>query len=509
MTTSTDSIPVTLTRKDFVSDQEVRWCPGCGDYAILAQMQKVMPELGIPKEDIVFISGIGCSSRFPYYMDTYGIHSIHGRAPTLATGLAVANPDLSIWVITGDGDGLSIGGNHLLHACRRNVNLNIILFNNRIYGLTKGQYSPTSRQGHRSKSSPMGSLEQPLNPLSIALSAEATFVARTVDSNVRHLADILSQAAAHKGTSFVEVYQNCVIFNPSEWDDISDRKIRDDNLLFLEHGQPLVFGKDKDKGIALKNGFIPEVVNLGNGTKEEDLLVHDAHTDSSHLAYLLSRVEHPSLMGVFRNVQRQTYTEGLMGQVEEAQAKKGKGDLNKLYRAADLWDVTATTSVESKVAGTLSLELDEEYVDELDRNREEPSKMQDHLDNAEISVLNPKVPITVEQRTSLANSIRIMTSHNIGCLLVTDEDGRLVGVFTERDVLNRVACQVEDLTHAHIVDYMTPEPFALKVDMPIKHALHLMSVHEFRHLPLVDNDFKPEGVISFRDVVHHLKERLN
>jgi len=387
--------------------------------------------------------------------------------------------------------------------------LNIILFNNRIYGLTKGQYSPTSRQGHKSKSSPMGSIEQPLNPLSVALSAEATFVARSIDSNVRHLAATLAEAAAHKGTSFVEVYQNCVIFNPTEWDYISDRKVRDDNLLFLEHGKPLVFGKNKDKGIALRNGFIPEVVDLGNGAKKADLLVHDAHTDASDLAYLLSRVEHPSILGVFRNVQRPTYTEGLMGQVAEAQAKRGKGDLNKLYRSADLWDVTSTKTVESKVAGTLSLELDEEYVDELDRTREALNEMQDHLDNAEISILEPKAPIMVEQQTSLANSIRLMTSHNIGCLLVTDEDGRLVGVFTERDVLNRVACQVEDLTRADIVDYMTKEPFALTVNMPIKHALHLMSMHEFRHLPLVDDDFKPEGVISFRDVVRHLKERLN
>jgi CBS domain-containing protein len=213
-------------------------------------------------------------------------------------------------------------------------------------------------------------------------------------------------------------------------------------------------------------------------------------------------------MGVFRNVQRPTYTDGMLRQVEEAQARKGKGDLNQLYRSADLWEVGQTEVIESNVAGTISMELDEEYVDELDRNREEPTEMQDHLDNALISVLNPNVPITVEEHTSLANSIRLMKSHNIGCLLVTDENGRLTGVFTERDVLNRVACQVEDLTHAQVVDFMTPEPFALKQDMPIKHALHLMSVHEFRHLPLVDDDFKPEGVISFRDVVHHLKERL-
>jgi CBS domain-containing protein len=271
----------------------------------------------------------------------------------------------------------------------------------------------------------------------------------------------------------------------------------------------LIFGKDRDKGITLRNGFIPEVVELGNGTREEDLLKHDAHTDSSHLAYLLSRVEHPAIMGVFRDVQYPTYTEMLMGQVADAQAKRGPGDLNKLYRAADLWEVKESESVRTKVAGTLSLELDEEYVDELDKEREEPSEMQDHLDNALISILQPKTPILVEKQTSLANSIRLMTNHNIGCLLVVDENGRLVGVFTERDVLNRVACQVEDLTHAHISDFMTPEPFALQADMPIKHALHLMSDHGFRHLPLVDDDFKPDGVISFRDVVRHLKERLS
>jgi 2-oxoglutarate ferredoxin oxidoreductase subunit beta len=255
-------------------------------------------------------------------MNTYGIHSIHGRAPTLATGLAIANPELSVWVITGDGDGLSIGGNHLLHACRRNINLNIILFNNRIYGLTKGQYSPTSRQGHKTKSSPMGSIEQPINPLSLALSAEATFVARTIDSNVKHLADILTRAASHDGISFVEVYQNCLIFNPNEWTDLSSRKTRDENMLFLESGQPMLFGKNRDKGIRLENGLNPEVVQLGNGVTEEDLLVHDAHADTPYLAYLLSRLEHPEPMGVFREIRKTTYSDALFGQVAEARAKK-------------------------------------------------------------------------------------------------------------------------------------------------------------------------------------------
>lgn len=335
----TTTIPVALKKKDFVSDQTVRWCPGCGDYAILAQMQKVLPEIGVPKEDIVFISGIGCSSRFPYYMNTYGMHSIHGRAPTIASGLAVANPDLSIWVVTGDGDGLSIGGNHLIHAIRRNVNINILLFNNRIYGLTKGQYSPTSRQGTKTKSSPMGSIEQPLNPLSLALAAKATFVARTMDVDVKHLGEVLKQAAEHKGTSFIEIYQNCIIFNPNEWAGIDDRKTRSDHVVYLEDGKPLLFGKDNNKGIRL-NGFKPEVVELGGEYSVDDLIVHDE--SSQELAYILAGMEHPNYpppMGVIRNVVKQDYTTGLMEQVEAAKTQKGEGNLAALYSAGETWTV--------------------------------------------------------------------------------------------------------------------------------------------------------------------------
>src|SRR5579884_3298629 len=263
---STMTVLNMLTPKDLASDQEVRWCPGCGDYSILAQMKKAMAPLGIPREKMVIISGIGCSSRFPYYVNTYGFHSIHGRAPTLATGLKACRPDLQVWVITGDGDGLSIGGNHLLHAIRRNMDLKIVLFNNEIYGLTKGQYSPTSRVGTRTKSSPLGSIDTPLRPISLALGADATFVARTLDVDINHLTETLKRAAAHKGTAFVEVYQNCKIFNDGVFEYATDKSVKADHAVYLEHGKPLVFGKDRDKGIRLNpRNFELEVAELGKG----------------------------------------------------------------------------------------------------------------------------------------------------------------------------------------------------------------------------------------------------
>ncbi|NKB67212.1 MAG: 2-oxoacid:ferredoxin oxidoreductase subunit beta [Candidatus Latescibacteria bacterium] len=330
-----------LTRKDFVSDQDVRWCPGCGDYAILAQMQKILPDVGVPRENIVFVSGIGCSSRFPYYMNTYGVHSIHGRAPTIATGLKATNPDLSVWVITGDGDGLSIGGNHLIHCLRRNVDLKIILFNNRVYGLTKGQYSPTSGTGYKSKSTPQGSIDYPLNPIAVALGAEATFVARAQDNNIKHLSQVLHQAAQHKGTAFVEIFQNCPVFNRGAWEHTTDANTRDDHILFLEDGKPLIFGKDSDRGLRL-NGLQPEVVQLGNGIGEDDLLVHRADDPNSSYAYLLGRLEPPDFpvpFGLLRQVQKPTYDEMLTDQVEEATQTRGDGDLTALFRGGDTWVV--------------------------------------------------------------------------------------------------------------------------------------------------------------------------
>ncbi|CUS03434.2 Putative 2-oxoglutarate:ferredoxin oxidoreductase, beta subunit [Candidatus Promineifilum breve] len=505
---TTDTIPMpTLSRQDFVSDQTVRWCPGCGDYAILATIQKALPELGIPRENIVFISGIGCSSRFPYYMNTYGIHSIHGRAPTLATGLAIANPDLSIWVVTGDGDGLSIGGNHLLHALRRNVNLNIILFNNRIYGLTKGQYSPTSRVGAKTGSSPMGTFEHPINPIGLALAAEATFVGRSIDAHTQHLGEVLLQAARHHGSSFVEVYQNCVIFNPTEWEGLDDRRTRDDNILYLEHGKPMIFGKNRDRGIRL-NGFTPEIVMLGDGVTEADLVVHD--TESTELGFILSNMEFPTPMGVFRSVsEHPTYTDSLMAQIAEAQAKRGRGNLDELYRAADLWTVVPqepNEPIESHISGRMAEELDDEYIDRLQGTGMPTPKtnVQDRLVEHTVSSLAAHAPVEVDAHTSLAKAIRQMNSHNIGCVMVTDENARLIGIFTERDVLMRVAGLVNDLSAATVEGFMTPEPVAVGPDTPIAHALHLMAVHGFRHLPLVDDGHRPVGLISFRDVVHHL-----
>jgi len=319
----------------------VRWCPGCGDYGILASMKKVLSTLGIPREKLVFISGIGCSSRFPYYLNTYGIHSIHGRAPAVATGLKVVRPDLSVWVITGDGDGLSIGGNHLLHAMRRNLDVNIILFNNRIYGLTKGQYSPTSPLGTVTKSTPMGSIANPLHILSVAIGCEATFVARTVDVHTKHLAMVLQRAAEHRGTSFVEVYQNCVVFADGAFGYATDRETRSDTTLELEHGKPLVFGKNREKGIRL-NGLEPEVVTLGNGVTEADLLVHDERAPQPSLAYLLSRMHNPQFpepIGVFRAVDRPKYDEQLNAQVQKAIESQGPGDLDELFRSGETWTV--------------------------------------------------------------------------------------------------------------------------------------------------------------------------
>ncbi len=331
----------TLTPKDLSSDQDVRWCPGCGDYSILAQMKKALAGLGIPREKFVFISGIGCSSRFPYYMNTYGFHTIHGRAPTFATGLKIARPDLSVWVITGDGDGLSIGGNHLIHAIRRNVDIKIILFNNEIYGLTKGQYSPTSRIGTRTKSSPQGSVENPLRPISIAIGAEATFVARTLDVDVNHLTDTLRRAAFHKGAAFVEIYQNCKIFNDAVFEYATDKSIKADNTLYLEHGKPLVFGKDRNKGIRLR-GLDPEVVTLGNGFAVDDLLIHDEKAEEPSLAYLLSRMVYPRFpecFGVFRAVERPTYESLINKQVEDVIRSKGPGKLEELFASDDVWVV--------------------------------------------------------------------------------------------------------------------------------------------------------------------------
>jgi 2-oxoglutarate ferredoxin oxidoreductase subunit beta len=335
------SLPV-YKKKDFQSDQDVRWCPGCGDYAILSAVQSVFPELGVPREKFVVVSGIGCSSRFPYYMNTFGFHGIHGRAHAIATGIKIAQPELEVWVATGDGDSLSIGGNHTIHMLRRNVGIKVLLFNNRIYGLTKGQYSPTSELGKRAKSTPYGSLDRPFNPLSLALGVEATFVARSVDIFQPHLKGVLKRAAAHSGSAFIEVLQNCNIFNDGAWEGLTDKGLRDDHTIALEHGKPLVFGKSRDKGICRK-GLELEVVTLGGGVSEEDLLVHNEHNPNPAYAFLLSRMDaepgFPTPIGVLRSVEAPRYELEITEQLRRVTEKKGEGDLEALLHAGDTWEV--------------------------------------------------------------------------------------------------------------------------------------------------------------------------
>jgi 2-oxoglutarate ferredoxin oxidoreductase subunit beta len=337
------------TGKEFTSDQEVRWCPGCGDYAVLKAVQSFLPDLGLRRENIVFVSGIGCSSRFPYYLDTFGMHSIHGRAPAIATGIATAREDLSVWVVTGDGDALSIGGNHLIHAMRRNVNLKILLFNNRIYGLTKGQYSPTSEPGKVTKSTPAGSVDHPFNPVSLALGAESTFVARTVDSDRKHLTSVLSAAAAHRGTALVEIYQNCPIFNDGAFDAIKQPDTKADAIIPLVQGEPIRFGVEGAKGIVRSASGGVEVVQVApakGGVAESDLLVHDAHADDPSTAFALSRltdagVLHQSPIGIFRQVQRPTYDDQARDQITTASASQGdkRQALASLISGGDTWTV--------------------------------------------------------------------------------------------------------------------------------------------------------------------------
>jgi 2-oxoglutarate ferredoxin oxidoreductase subunit beta len=333
-------IEIKYTPKDFATDQDVRWCPGCGDYAVLAAVRKALPELETKREDYVFVSGIGCAARFPYYMNTYGMHSIHGRAPAFATGIKLANPELQVWIVSGDGDLLSIGGNHTIHAMRRNIDLNIILLNNRIYGLTKGQYSPTSEFGKRTKSTPLGSVDYPINPLNMAVAAGATFIARCVDKEVNQLSDIMKRAAEHKGLSFIEVLQDCNVFNHQAWAHASEKNLRDDATIQLEHGQPLIFGGDREKGLISRNGQL-ETVELSSGISEEELLVHDEQDRGK--AYLLAQLAHPEApepLGIlYCNENRDTYERLVHAQMEEARSRAGKPDLMALLTDTETWRI--------------------------------------------------------------------------------------------------------------------------------------------------------------------------
>ena len=486
------------SRKDYSSDQEVRWCPGCGDYSILAQMQKVLPELGIARENFVFISGIGCSSRFPYYMDTYGIHSIHGRAPTLASGLKIARPDLHVFIISGDGDGFSIGGNHLLHVLRRNVNVTLVLFNNRIYGLTKGQYSPTSLTGAKTKSSPMGTVEQPLNPISVALAAEATFVARSVDTEIKHLGEVLKQAAQHRGASFVEVFQNCNIFNDGAWEHVKDNATKKDNALFLEHGKPMIFGAQSQKGIRLNSQtMLPEVVELGNGISESDLLVHDAGREDASLAYMLSRLTFPAFpvpMGVMRQVERPIYEEGVIAQVQEAQRLKGKGDLTTLLCSSDLWSV-GRDGRENHTLTRSSPELQSELRDGWSAGYGAGQLKATETSCASLT-LEPLAQVSTG--ANLREALEQMQKSQSTCVSLVDSQGCYSATITPSDLLRVATLAAADPQQVNVEQVASCKDGYVASTASLSAAFAQMSRLGLPGVAVVDQDLKPMGWLSAR-----------
>jgi 2-oxoglutarate ferredoxin oxidoreductase subunit beta len=495
-------LPV-LTPADYASSQDVRWCPGCGDYSILAQMKKMMSSAAVSRENVVFISGIGCSSRFPYYMNTYGMHSIHGRAPAIATGLKAVRPDLQVWVITGDGDGLSIGGNHLLHAIRRNIDFNIILFNNRIYGLTKGQCSPTSPLGKVTRSTPMGALDNPIHPMSVAIGCEATFVARTIDVNIKHLGYVLKRAAEHEGTAFVEVYQNCPVFNDGAFDYATNRETKADQVIELEHGKPLIFGKNRDKGIRL-NGLEPEVVELGKGITEDDLLFHDERAIEPNLAYLLSRMRHedgfPEPIGVFRAVAAPRYDVELNRQIDEARERRGDGDLGKLFYSGETWTVEPDAP--------LAASDDDDTDGDVDSDLPIPAtEVERSLLADRVGVLDPNEPLTVTPETPVRDVLRVLVEKKIGCVLVVDE-GKLVGIFSERDALIKLNQRANELGDRPVSEFMTAKPESLEEGAKVAFAVQRMDLGGYRHVPIVDEEQQLTGVISARDILHYLTEKM-
>jgi 2-oxoglutarate ferredoxin oxidoreductase subunit beta len=495
----------TLTWKDFVPDVDVRWCPGCGDYAILNSIQKVFPTLGIPRENFVVVSGIGCASRFPYYMDTYGLHSIHGRAPAFAMGIKVANPELSVWLVTGDGDGLSIGGNHLMHLLRRNLDVTVLLFNNRIYGLTKGQYSPTSELGHKSPSSPQGSIDHPINPLCFALASEATFVARTIDTNPKHMTEVFKAAAAHRGTAFVEILQNCVIFNNGTWTPIGAREVRDDQMLDLQNDQPLLYGKEKNMGIRL-NGTTPEIVKIGdNAITEKDILRHDQSNPDPTYAYMITQMAHPKYptpVGVFRAVEgRVPYNELLSDQIKNSILRRGRGRLQELLRGSAYWQVDDENNIEmhatdEKSMGAIaqviqSVSIGEEF-DVMNEQKAQEKRTHKYpllrvMRNPLSDVLESygkKQPLILKPTDSVSKAIHTFNDHHEDCILIIDRHPNLVGILSARDIVMKVTQKSMDRKNTIISMIMIKNPEELSETASIGQAFNMFSLGGFRHLPV-------------------------
>jgi 2-oxoglutarate ferredoxin oxidoreductase subunit beta len=509
-----DGLKEYLTRKDFVSSSEVRWCPGCGDYAVLNSVQTVLPQLGIPKEKFVFVSGIGCSSRFPYYMDTFGFHSIHGRAPTVATGIKVANPELSVWVITGDGDGLSIGGNHLVHALRRNLDMNIILLNNRIYGLTKGQYSPTSVKGQITKTSPYGVIDEPINPLRIALASEATFMGRAVDTDPKHMSEVLKAAAEHKGTAFVEILQSCVIFNKNAWSEVSDRSSREDRLLYLEQGKPLIFGEKRNKGIMLR-GTDPVVVTIGEqGVKKKDLVVHDMHREDPVYASMLAKMEYPDFplpVGTFRAVKKPVYEEELAEQIKDVTALKGRRNLQALLRGSEYWTVAESGKKIRRSSSISALANDESQV--MDEQIHALLKSTDPL-TASLKTTVGKIfydydykrSKMLSPRDSIAAAIAHFTADRIECILVGDSK-RLYGILSERDIIQNVVLTSIDRDRQPISAIMRPVYEIMDESNSIGDVINILSISGHRHVPvrLKDGGF---GLVTIRQILRFIHDTV-
>lgn len=519
----------TLTWKDFVPDVDVRWCPGCGDYSILNSIQKVFPTLGIPRENFVVVSGIGCSSRFPYYMNTYGMHSIHGRAPTFAMGIKVANPELSVWVVTGDGDGLSIGGNHLMHLLRRNLDITVLLFNNRIYGLTKGQYSPTSELGHQSPSSPQGSIDHPIKPLCFALAAEASFVARTIDTNPKHMTEVFKAAAAHRGTSFVEIMQNCVIFNNGAWTPINSREVRDDQMIDLQHGQPLIYGKEKNMGIRL-NGTTPEIVKIGeNAITEDDILVHDQNNPDPTYAYMVTQMAHPKFptpVGVFRAVEGRTpYNELLADQIKNSILRRGRGRLQELLQGTSYWEVDDDNNIEmhtnektslgaiskvteSVVVGEELSVMDEQKAQEK-RTRDYPllRVMRDPLSMV-LESHGKKRPLVLKPTDSVAKAIHTFNDHHEDCILIIDRHPNIVGILSGRDIVMRVTQKSMDRKNTTISMIMTTNPEELAETVSIGSAFNKFSRGRFRHLPVRRQDGSI-ALLTTTDLLFYIYEQAH
>jgi 2-oxoglutarate ferredoxin oxidoreductase subunit beta len=503
-----------LKRSDFVSSSEVRWCPGCGDYAVLNAVQNVLPRLGIPKEKYVFVSGIGCSSRFPYYLDTYGFHSIHGRAPTIATGVKVANPELSVWVITGDGDGLSIGGNHLVHALRRNLDMNIILLNNRIYGLTKGQYSPTSEKGTITKTSPYGVIDEPINPLRIALASEATFVGRALDTDPKHIAEVLEVGAEHAGTAFVEILQSCVIFNKKAWAGISDRSTREDRLLYLEQGKPLIFGEKRNKGIIL-NGTTPEVVTIGEqGITRGDLVVHDMYREDPVYAAMLTKMDYPDYplpVGIYRASKKPLYEEELDKQIKEVTALRGRRNLQALLRGSEYWTVSRKGTSIKRSSSISALANDESQV--MDEQIQALLKSTDPL-TASLKTTVGKIfydydykrSKMLSPRDSIAKAIAHFTAARIECILLGDSK-RLYGILSERDIIQNVVLTSIDRDRMPVSSIMRPVYEIMEESNSIGDVINILSISGHRHVPirLKDGGF---GLVTIRQILRFIHDTV-